>query len=206
MTIEKMKEWLEAMEKSLPRLAPYGEQDWLDSKAAITSLRQAIAEAEQEPVAFAAHGVVNWIADKQFMHEAELYTHPPAQSEQEPVAWNRGVPPVHPQQKEGETFIVSYEATKPRHTEQEPAAWQVMVEDEAMKEFPIKDMAHDWCLHQKLSGSPHSYWIRPLYTTPQPQRTWVGLTDDEYTELWGKRPDLLNFFRKIEAKLKEKNT
>jgi len=47
--IEKMKQWLEAMEKSLPRLAPYGEQDWLDSKAAIASLRQAIAEAEREP-------------------------------------------------------------------------------------------------------------------------------------------------------------
>jgi len=44
-----------------------------------------------------------------------------------------------------------------------------------------------------------------LYTTP-PQRTWVGLSDDEYTQLWGMKPDLLNFFRKIEAKLKEKNT
>ena len=52
---------------------------------------------------------------------------------------------------------------------QEPVAWQVMVEDEAMKEFPIKDMAHDWCVKQKLSGSPYSYWIRPLYATPQPQ-------------------------------------
>ncbi len=38
------------------------------------------------------------------------------------------------------------------------------------------------------------------------KREWVGLTDEEYTELWGKKPDLLNFFRKIEAKLKEKNT
>ena len=38
------------------------------------------------------------------------------------------------------------------------------------------------------------------------QRTWVGLTDEEYTELWGMKPDLLNFFHKIEAKLKEKNT
>jgi len=38
-----------------------------------------------------------------------------------------------------------------------------------------------------------------------PQRTWVGLTDEEYTELWGMKPDLLNFFRKIEAKLEEKN-
>ena len=30
-----------------------------------------------EPVAYADNGVVNWIADKQFMHEAELYTTPP---------------------------------------------------------------------------------------------------------------------------------
>ena len=31
---------------------------------------------EQEPVAFASHGVVNWIADKQFQHEAHLYSAP----------------------------------------------------------------------------------------------------------------------------------
>jgi hypothetical protein len=42
--------------------------------------------------------------------------------------------------------------------------------------------------------------------TQPPQRTWVGLTDEEYTALWGMKPDLLNFFHKIEAKLKEKNT
>ncbi len=29
-----------------------------------------------EPVAFASHGVVNWIADKQFQHEAHLYSAP----------------------------------------------------------------------------------------------------------------------------------
>jgi len=67
--IEAMKQALEALEKSLPRLAPYGEQDWLDSKAAITSLRQAIREhamyevqrlgqeIEQEPVAFLANAM-----------------------------------------------------------------------------------------------------------------------------------------------------
>ena len=31
---------------------------------------------KQEPVAFASHGVVNWIADKQFQHEAHLYSAP----------------------------------------------------------------------------------------------------------------------------------
>ena len=30
----------------------------------------------QESVAFASHGVVNWIADKQFQHEANLYIAP----------------------------------------------------------------------------------------------------------------------------------
>ena len=40
---------LEALEKSLPRLAPYGEQDWLDSKAAITAIKQA-RSAPEEPV------------------------------------------------------------------------------------------------------------------------------------------------------------
>jgi hypothetical protein len=54
-------------------------------------------------------------------------------------------------------------------TVQEPVAWQVMVEDEAMEEFSVKDAAHDWCVQQKLAGSPYSYWIRPLYITPTAQ-------------------------------------
>lgn len=35
-----------------------------------------IKEAEVEPVAWAEHGVVNWIAGRQFMHEAALYERP----------------------------------------------------------------------------------------------------------------------------------
>lgn len=50
--------------------------------------------------------------------------------------------------------------------EQEPVAWQVMVENEPMKEFSIKDVAHDWAVTEKLNGSKYSYWIRPLYTAP----------------------------------------
>ena len=38
--------------------------------------REALTQPEQEPVAFASHGVVNWIADKQFQHEALLYSAP----------------------------------------------------------------------------------------------------------------------------------
>ena len=92
--------------------------------------------------------------------------------------------------------------------EQEPVAWQVMVEDEAMKEFPIKDMAHDWCAKKKLSGSPSAYWIRPLYTAP---RQWQGLTDEEIVAVYGddlkyRDGDYLRYSRAIEAKLREKNT
>jgi hypothetical protein len=51
-----------------------------------------------------------------------------------------------------------------------------------------------------------------LYTTP-PQRTWVGLTDDEILAKCESVPDydignydLIEFAKAIEAKLKEKNT
>ena len=50
--------------------------------------------------------------------------------------------------------------------------------------------------------------VFPIYTTP-PQRTWVGLTDDEVIELlpvgaWDIE-STLEFSQAIEAKLKEKN-
>jgi hypothetical protein len=51
----------------------------------------------------------------------------------------------------------------------------------------------------------------PLYTTP-PQRTWVGLTDEEQVLLWADRSDgpsnaeINSYYRAIEAKLKEKNS
>jgi hypothetical protein len=46
-----------------------------------------------------------------------------------------------------------------------------------------------------------------LYTTP-PQRTWIGLTEDEVFEISNKMPyaDRFDFAEAIEAKLKEKNT
>jgi len=43
---------LEALEKSLPRLAPYGEQDWLDSRAAITAIKQSLAAPTVQPTAW----------------------------------------------------------------------------------------------------------------------------------------------------------
>ena len=84
-----------------------------ESKAAIQSLtdqcaaliwerdelqKQVWRYEKQEPVAFASHGVVNWIADKQFQHEADLYTTPQPQrqwvglteSEKRAAIWSNG--------------------------------------------------------------------------------------------------------------------
>jgi hypothetical protein len=85
MSIEAMKQALEALEWNLPVIEDYGDKEQLNRQhKAITALRQAIEQAEkQEPVAFASHGVINWIADKQFQHEADLYTAPQPQSQRE---------------------------------------------------------------------------------------------------------------------------
>jgi len=47
----------------------------------------------------------------------------------------------------------------------------------------------------------------PLYTTPQPQRKWVGLTDDEIDKCCDFPLNALGMknVRKIEAKLRSKN-
>lgn len=64
MSVEAMRNAVEAMDKR-------------DYEMADHILCQAIAEADtQEPVAWADHGVLNWIADMQFKHASYLYPHP----------------------------------------------------------------------------------------------------------------------------------
>ena len=54
---------------------------------------------------------------------------------------------------------------------------------------------------QKLGDANHIH-------TCSPQRTWVGLTDEEVTKLWESTDDRDNWelIKRVEAKLKEKNT
>ena len=74
--------------------------------------------------------------------------------------------------------------------EQEPVAWWI-------------PKAEQFCLPSSDGTRPFAKAWEPLYTTP-PQRTWVGLTDDD--EIPWDGVDAKSFAKAIEAKLKEKNT
>ena len=78
--------------------------------------------------------------------------------------------------------------------QQEPVAWINPNEQNARKAF-------HWVEAEKFTS--------PVYTS-QPQRTWVGLTDEEKSELWeisrAAWPRYVTYASLAEAKLKQKNT
>ena len=86
---------------------------------------------------------------------------------------------------------------KDAYAEQEPVAWGVF--DHNLHDmFFAKEEAHEMV---RLKGDGST--VKPLYATP-PQRTWVGLTEDEAFACKGR--DYFETYKAIEAKLKDKNT
>ena len=73
--------------------------------------------------------------------------------------------------------------------EQEPVAW-------------MNDSTPSGIFARHMEGAKNFGCTIPLYTTP-PQRTWVGLTDEDELDWDG--GDLKSLVKAIEAKLKEKN-
>ena len=85
--------------------------------------------------------------------------------------------------------------------EQKPVAWGMEQSDGEILDVITPEE------HARLEGG----YTVPLYR--HPQRTWVGLTDEEILDNCESVPDydignhdLIQFARAIEAKLKEKNT
>ena len=88
--------------------------------------------------------------------------------------------------------------------EDEPVAWMFQHE-ETGRTMCVDAQQLEWGFEK---GNPRLKKIAPLYTTP-PQRTWVGLTDEEKQEIY-KQADEENWhdqplLETVEAKLKEKN-
>ena len=129
-----------------------------------------------------------------------------AQPEQEPVAWMDADGNVS-DNNDHKCFPIPLYTTPPQRTEQEP------FEDLATELFvvaqtsPADDGFSDTI--ERIES-----WLREHFSTP-PQRTWVGLTDDEIDRVtdaqWGKgvnKPIYAAhraYARAIEQALKEKN-
>jgi hypothetical protein len=83
---------------------------------------------------------------------------------------------------------------------QEPVAWMFQHDETGRMNYVSNDGIHNPTVF--LEMNPRYALVCPLYTTP-PQRTWVGLTDDD--EIPWDGVDAKSFARAIEAKLKQKN-
>jgi len=72
-------------------------------------------------------------------------------------------------------------------TKDEPVAWYLQ------------------CLNQRgVSLKKETQEWKPLYTAPPQTKEWVGLSDEDDID-WEKGDSLIDLFKAIEAKLKEKN-
>ncbi len=151
----------------------------------ITAMKQAL-EALEDPIAFA----------KGHAAKAALRTAIAEAEKQEPLGyWN----------------AVQGWVELPEDANQ-PTAW---VYPEALEAFR---QGKPWTAYGADGSGPHSDGIEriPLYTTPPAaQRQWVGLTDEQISDLWCKvsntdfvTADTHVFARAIEAAhgIKEKNT
>ena len=123
--------------------------------------------------------------------------------EQEPVV---GITAIRTWFKDGrvvtQTLCNSWVDTTPPQPEQEPVAW--------MSEHRFDELRQGFTVMTTLTKQRAFDDDVALYTTP-PQRTWVGLTDEDVNgfvgQYWGDEyMKMRSMVRAIEAKLKEKNT
>ena len=99
-----------------------------------------------------------------------------------------------------------FELLPKEQPQQEPVAWRTF-DGEGGYEYRAYEMNEQYAQEWEQRNPKHKDWVEPLYTSP-PQRTWVGLTDEEALDCWPGRAmyaDCVKFWENIEAKLKEKN-
>ena len=170
---------IEAMKLALDALETLMIERGSIYEKAITALKERLAQPEQAPVAFPRQaGDSTWIIDTAFIWRVKHTIEPNT-----PYDWT-------PSEEQIETVLLSLEkipsslyTTPPQRTEQEP----------------VIDKSAAIRIATALGWTP--------------PRTWVGLTDEEIADCAEKMEASdptdsfwREFFRGIEAKLKEKNT
>ncbi len=165
---------LEALEVATTPLA----KDRQEVLRAITAIKEALAQPEQEPLEY-WNAVEGWVKIDEVREHFDSV----------------GCATIYKTAGEGRVPL-SLALAQP---EQEPVA--------VVDVHEFYDNCANFSLLQKLPKGKHT-----LYTAP-PQRTWVGLTDEEIADCAEKMEASdptdsfwREFFRGIEAKLKEKNT
>ena len=123
-----------------------------------------------------------------------------AQPEQEPVAWEQFYPDIGKPQIAFNAEVIGYVAPQPK--KQEPVAY-----DKTEMNCFVQDL-----YDKKMQEGKHGHYETMFHVVHQaikkvpPQRTWVGLTDEEKHEIRYSHMTSAEFIDFIEAKLKDKNT
>ena len=109
---------------------------------------------------------------------------------------------MYPQQKQIQA-ITSLRQAIEQAEKQEPHSWYSAEHDEWMTNKTRKE-------HEALNSYTHKVggFDLPLYTTPQPQREWVGLTDGLKVILIKNAPNwtVIQLIEETEQLLKDQNS
>jgi hypothetical protein len=189
--IKAARQALEALEWNLPVIEDYGDKEQLNRQhRAITSLRQAIEQAEkQEPVVAGSLSVRYYRGSKAMTNTDFDYF---------------GDLP------EGDYTL--YTTPQPQQAEkQEPVAW---VADGILMKIgiPEKYTGYLYTTPPPLTGGDdrrHIICLCPDCVAPQPQREWVGLTQEDIDIAFDDTQEgggFNEFARAIEQTLRRKNT
>jgi hypothetical protein len=190
MSIEAMKQALEALERHKPKISE-GSLPVLTHDAAITALRAAIERSEQ-PVAW----MYDFMADNEVIRDWMTQDHADITREN-----GFNVRPLYTAPQYDQTALELCEE----------CGWKAIIPGDGclvcarQKATPVAyadSRIHGWpdCFVME-PDPPHTV---PLYTAP---RQWVGLTNKDIIEMWPETSTVgWDDIRLIEAKLKELNT
>ena len=192
MSKEAMKLALEALERlALPKNAD------VIFRQAITALREALAEqlAQQEPKIDIYRSFEQWKSGNVLEHGVPRTEHySEAQLDLVEMGWNYGYD--------------AGRAVEQALDKMAENARELGLDYEPAQQEPVA-IALNTGTKQGVKWLKNVEHGKSLYTSPPAQRTWVGLSDEEYINItdsvYHKGQGLVAYYKAIEAKLREKN-